>query len=93
MSWLESDFVLQIIQNNLGPEILDLLMKVKERASKFENSPSAMTPSSPSPSPSVHSPSRTATSATKVVGGGIAVAAGNTTEDEDDEKIARKLVF
>jgi len=78
--------VIQIIKNNLGPEILDLLMKVKERASKFENSPAAMTPSSPSPS--LHSPSPLASSsATKME------MAGNVAEDEDDEKIARKLVF
>lgn len=80
--------MIQIIKNNLGPEILELLMKVKERASKFENSPAAMTPSSPSPSLHSASPSPLASSSvTKME------VAGNIAEDEDDEKIARKLVF
>jgi len=50
MSWLESDFVTQIINNNIGPEVLELLQKVKERASKFEQSPDECSPSTPSPS-------------------------------------------
>jgi len=50
MSWLESDFVTQIIKNNIGPEVLELLQKVKERASKFEQSPDECSPSTPSPS-------------------------------------------
>jgi len=49
LSWLESDFVNQIIKNNLGPEILDLLQKIKERAAKFENSPEQSPSLSPSP--------------------------------------------
>jgi len=89
MLWLESDFVVQIIQNNIGPEILDLLNQVKERASKFSNSPSAMTPSSPCDSPPsspTSSPSSRSVGATadSVVVKGV---------DLDDEKIVRKLVF
>jgi len=80
MAWLESDFVLQIIQNNIGTELLDLLAKIKERAAKFENSPAAMTPCTPSPS-TLSPVSR------------VPLAPDSIMEDEDDEKIARKLVF
>jgi len=81
MSWLESDFVLQIIQNNIGTEVLDLLAKIKERAAKFENSPAANTPCTPSPSP--------LSPVSRVAG----VASNSMAEDLDDDKIARKLVF
>jgi len=47
MLWLESDFVIQMIKNNMGTELLELLEKIKERAAKFDNSPAP----SPSPSP------------------------------------------
>jgi len=47
MSWLESDFVVQMIRNNIGTELLELLEKIKERQAKFESSPV----SSPNPSP------------------------------------------
>jgi len=80
MAWLESDFVLQIIQNNIGTELLDLLAKIKERAAKFENSPAARTPCTPSPS-TLSPVSR------------VPLAPDSIMEDEDDEKIARKLVF
>lgn len=81
MSWLESEFVVQIIQNNIGSEILELLTKVKERASKFENSPAAMTPCTPSPSP--------LSPVSRMSDGPM----DSVPEDLDDEKIARKLVF
>jgi len=82
MQWLESDFVIQIIQSNIGPEILDLLTKVKERAMKFDNSPAAMTPSSPTPSP--------LSPVSKLSGDTNSIV---DAEDVDDEKIVRKLVF
>jgi len=33
-----------MIKNNMGIELLDLLQKIKERASKFENSPLQSSP-------------------------------------------------
>jgi len=69
VAWLESDFVMQIIQNNIGSEVLELMEKIKERASKFE--------STPEPSPSPH----------------LSECSSRIPEDENDEKIARKLVF
>lgn len=50
MAWLESDFVMTMIERNIGSDLIELIGQIKERAAKFENSPS---PSfSPSPSPS-----------------------------------------
>jgi len=44
LSWLESDFVLQMIEKSYGPELVGLIHKVKERAAKFQNSPTHSEP-------------------------------------------------
>jgi len=36
ISWLESDFVMKMIENNIGPEVIELIQKIKERAAKFD---------------------------------------------------------
>jgi len=77
MSWLESDFVIQMIRNNIGTELLDLLQKIKERQAKFENSSPANSPSpDSSPVPRVNQ-----------------IHPQSNDDDLHKENVVRKLVF
>lgn len=86
VAWLESDFVIKIIENNIGSELIELIRQIKERAAKFQNSPG------PSPSADGTSPTLSPTLSPTMLSPAVDRCC-ETAADLDDEKVARKLVF